>query len=97
MGTAVLATIRHQQPPEARTGARPPLAFVGDCQVVRALRDMPHKVALDSGKAGSGEHLLLLLPGGMDRSPAHLAILIIHPRPEQRLTKSCQGIRIGEA
>ena len=72
------------------------LALVGDRQVVRALRDMPHKMALDGGKAGPREHLLLLLPGGVDGPPAHLAILIVHPGPEQRLAKFCQRIRIGE-
>src|SRR5262249_41421876 len=86
MGPTVLATIRHQQP----------LALVGDRQVMCALWDMPHKMALDGGKAGPREHLLLLLPGRMDCAPAHLAILIVYPRPEQRLAKFCQCIRIGE-
>src|SRR4029453_7314383 len=129
MGSTVLATIRHQQPPEARTEAHLPcvgachtrnlpaklagqlavrmralartstraqhLALVGDRQVVRTLRDMPHKMTFNGGKASLREHLLLLLPGGVDCAPAHLAILIVYPRPEQRLTKFCQRIRIG--
>src|SRR5882724_11369687 len=72
------------------------LALVGDSQVVRALRHMPHKMALDRSKAGLREHLVLLVPGGMDSPPTHLAILIVHPGPEEWLTKFFQGIRIGE-
>ena len=67
---------------------------MGDGEVVRALRDMSHKMALDGGKAGLREHLVLLPPGRMDRPPDHLAILIVHPGPEERLTKFFQGIRI---
>src|SRR5882672_9923943 len=72
------------------------LAFVGDRQIVWALRDMPHKMALDRGKAGPCEHLMLRLPGGMHGPPAHLTILIVHPGPEEWLAKFCQRIRIGE-
>ena len=63
------------------------LALVGDSEVVRALRHMPHKIPLDGGIAGLCEHLVLLVPGGMDSPPAHLAILIVDPGPEEWLTK----------
>src|SRR6266446_3540535 len=72
------------------------LALVGDRQIMGALRDMSHKMALDGVKAGLREHLVLRQPGGMNGPPDHHAILIVQAGPEERLTKFFQSIRIGE-
>ena len=72
------------------------LAFVGDGEVMRALGHMLHKMPLDGGKASLCEHVVLFVPGGMDRPPAHLTILIVDPGPEEWLPKFFQGVRIGE-
>ena len=69
---------------------------MGDGQVVGALGNMPHKMAFDGGKAGLREHLLLRLPGWMHRPPAHLAILVVNPGPEEWLARFFQTIRIGK-